>query len=241
MPVFKKTFTIRYEDVDPYNRLTPSSLTRYLLDVGSAHSDSCGYGYNDIPVTHAVWIILNWKIELYQTPHYADQITICTWAKKAVRTFCYRDYEILNEKNQVIGIATSKWVLIHDQTRKIMTISQDLLAAYGLVNRSVFSDEIQKLKEPACAYTNQFDYTILRRDLDTNHHVNNSNYVDFACEALPEKIYENMNFHHMEVMYKKQTLYQEPITCLYAFENGKHYVVMKSRDLSDLHAIVVFS
>lgn len=67
MPVFKKTFTIRYEDVDPYNRLTPSSLTRYLLDVGSAHSDSCGYGYNDIPVTHAVWIILNWKIELYQT------------------------------------------------------------------------------------------------------------------------------------------------------------------------------
>ena len=31
-----------------------------------------------------------------------------------------------------------------------------------------------------------FSYTVGRRDIDTNHHVNNIHYLDFALEALPQ-------------------------------------------------------
>ncbi len=49
---------------------------------------------------------------------------------------------------------------------------------------------------------NIYKYTAVRRDIDANHHVNNVNYLEFAYDALPEKI--NLNFENLEIFYKKQ-------------------------------------
>ena len=141
-----------------------------------------------------------------------------------------------------IAIASSKWVLINTDTKAIAKVTPDIISAYGPVDAKVFDDEIKKLKEPEEPYTRRFDYTILRRDLDTNKHVNNLNYVDFALETLPEEVYETTTFHNIEVMYKKQCILGDKISCLYTLDSeGKHVITMKSDDLENLHAIIVLS
>ena len=126
-------------------------------------------------------------------------------------------------------------------TKNILTVPPHIVDAYGTVDRKVFGTEISRLKQPDADFSNRFDYTILRRDIDTNNHVNNSNYLSFACETLPYDIYNNMNFKNIEVMYRKQCLLGDKISCLYNFENGKHYITIKSSDLKILHAIIMFS
>ena len=83
-----------------------------------------------------------------------------------------------------------------------------------------------------------FNYEIQRRDLDTNGHVNNLHYLDFAFETLPEDIYTTCNFENLEIFYKKEIKYKEIINCYYSLENNEHIITIKNNDDSVLHAII---
>lgn len=235
-------FHVRYEDVDKNNHLTLKGFLKYFLTAGTAHSDIAGYGLNDIPNNHVTWLTLNWKLQVFQYPKTDENIHIRTWCRNCNKLYVYRDYEMIDNTGNRIAICSSKWVLINTDTKKIAQITDKIIQDYGPVEISVFNNEITKLSEPTTEILNRFDYTILRRDLDTNNHVNNLNYVDFALEALPNDIYENANFTNLEVMYKKQCLLGDKIACLYTcVENDKHTISIKSKDLSTLHAIITLN
>lgn len=81
----------------------------------------------------------------------------------------------------------------------------------------------------------------MRRDIDTNNHVHNSNYLEIANELLPEDIYENTEFKDIEIMYKHEAVYGDKTKSFYYNENNIHYIVIKSEDLSKIHCIIKFS
>lgn len=235
-------YTVRYENVDNYNRLTMKGFLGYLVSAGSLHSDIAGYGLDDIPHTHVAWVVLNWKLNILSYPKTGDKIHIKTWCRNCSKLYTYRDYEISDEFGNIIAIASSKWTLIDTETKKLAPITADIIASYSPVERSVFNTEIPKIKETTITPSNIFDYTILRRDLDTNQHVNNLNYIDFAIEALPNNVYDHLSFSNIDVMYKKQCLLGDKIRCLYSYSNNnEHIITIKSADLSTLHAIVILS
>ena len=88
-------------------------------------------------------------------------------------------------------------------------------------------------------FTNTYTYTSERRDIDTNHQVNNLFYLDFAYSALPEEIYNNrFDLNNIEITYKKEIKLGDTIKCKYAFENSKHIVVIFSEDEKTVHAVI---
>ena len=234
--------TVRYEDVDKNNNLTIKGFLKYLIDVAAKHSDIAGYGLNNISKTQVAWLILDWKVQVLRYPKTSEIIHIITWTRNINKLYSYRDFEVFDDFGNRIAIASSKWVLVNFYTKSITKITQEIIDAYGPINKNIFENEIAKITEPNEIYTNRFDYTILRRDLDTNNHVNNLNYLDFAVETLPKNVYENMTFSNISVMYKKQCLIGDKISCLYTTnEKNEHIVVIKSGDLQTLHAIIVLS
>ena len=60
-----------------------------------------------------------------------------------------------------------------------------------------------------------------------------SNTTTKNNDNIPTK--ENNN---IEIMYKKQIKYGEPITCIYTMEENQNIVTIKSQDEKTLHAIV---
>lgn len=45
---------------------------------------------------------------------------------------------------------------------------------------------------------------VTRKDIDTNGHVNNTVYVDWAIDRVPEGIYEDYKLQEIAVSYKKE-------------------------------------
>ena len=73
-----------------------------------------------------------------------------------------------------------------------------------------------------------FSCTIGRRDIDTNHHVNNLHYLDYALEALPQAVFDCLP-GTLEIVYRKQILLGTPIRCLYqSTDEGRHQVEIRS-------------
>ena len=60
----------------------------------------------------------------------------------------YRDFEIYDENQKKLAMATTKWVLLDAETRKIKRIQENLTNEYkSEPERSVFEEEISKLRE----------------------------------------------------------------------------------------------
>lgn len=228
---------VKYLDVDKNKKLGNRAIVNYLQDTAVYHADSLGDGVNSVDKTHTVWLLLNWKIRVFDRPKCEDKIKINTWARKMEKCYSLRDFEIFSGNNKV-AIATSRWVLVNAKTGKIERVSEELKEKYNLIDQCVFEDKmVEKLKEPENMQL-MYEDTIGRTRIDTNNHLNNLYYLDYAIESLPEDVYENSTFNNIEIMYKKEIKYKEKIKCLYKYENNEHIVAIKSEDLKTLHAII---
>lgn len=239
MAVFTYEYKTKYTDVGVDNKLTLKALVATLQQAAVLHSEKAGYGINDIEKTHLAWLILNWKVQVFSYPHSDENLIIKTWPRAFDKLYSFRDFEVLDKDNNLVAIASSKWFAIDTINKKILKMTPEIVSSYGEpYSRCVFENDFdKKLNVPKDLKLN-FNYEILRRDIDTNGHVNNLNYIDFALETFDENIYNNNKFYNLEVLYKKEIKLKEKINCYYSFENDKHVVTIKNNDNSIIHAIV---
>ena len=126
-------------------------------------------------------------------------------------------------------------------THHIIKITPEIKNAFLPIGDENFDDKIQKLMIPEFSQS-EIPYTLLRRDIDTNNHLNNLNYVVLAEQALPDDVYNNYSFSEIEVMYKKQCILGDNVLLCYSQEApNKHVVSIKSLDKNTLHSIIRFS
>lgn len=239
MAIFTYIYTIKYSDVGANNKLTLRALVESLQESAISHSEQSGFGVNNIENTHITWLLLDWKVQIFEYPHSNESITIKTWPRSFDKLYSYRDFKVYDKNNNLIAIASSKWFAIDTQSKKIRKLTPEITDAYGeQITDSVFKEPFKsKVIAPENSKLN-FSYIIQRRDIDTNGHVNNLNYIDYALETLDEDIFTNTVFNNLEIIYKKEIKLKENIKCYYSFEDNKHIVTIKSEDDATVHAIV---
>lgn len=235
--IFEKYYTVGNRDIGTNNKATNKAILKYLENIACKHSDEVGYGINTIEQTGIVWILLDWKFKVIERPIYGQTIKVRTWSRKMEKCYAYRDFEVYDEKENILAIATTKWVLLNAETRKIQRIQEELVSKYKQETElQVFQNEIEKLNEPESEECSR-EVKIRRTDIDINNHVNNLNYLDLAYEVLPDEIY-NQDMKNIRITYKHQTKPRETVNIGYTKQNEKNIVTIKTEDNTELHAIV---
>lgn len=237
MAFIEHEFTLTIRDINTKMQLCNKSILSFFEDIGGYHSDLAGYGLKDIERTRLSWVLLFWKVKVIKRLKYGDKIKVKTWSRGSVRACCLRDYEIYNSNGEVCVIGTSKWALTHLE-KGLVKLTNELTSNYNNETKSVFENfDFKKLKEPD-NYSNIYEYTVSRRDIDINNHMHNLNYLDLAYEALPEDVYKNNSFDNIEIMYKTGATLYEKLKCFYSQIENEHFIVIKSEDETILHSII---
>lgn len=239
---FKRDYLIGVEDVGKNNKITNLAYLKYLEEIACSHSATCGFGVNDIETKKKAWLLMDWKLKVIERPIYEKRLNIKTWARTISNNsfFSYRDFEVFCD-DELVAIATSKWVLYDFELNRITKLTNEIYGQYNPENVHVFENEdIDRIKEPI--NTNfEFNYMVRRSDIDINRHMHNLNYLKLAYEVLPENIYFGEELNNVRIMYKHQILFGENIRCYYSKEKEKNIIVMKSADNKVLHSIVQIS
>lgn len=240
--IYKENFKIGLKDVWKGKEVSNRAILEYLEDVASYHSDSVGYGINTCDKTHLTWLLLDWKVKVIKRPQYGQILSIHTWSRAIIKCYAYRDFEVYDENNNLCVIASSKWLLLNNQTAKIAKVEPQMADKYqSEFEKCVFEEtEIEKIKEPQ-NYKSSIIYQVKRKDIDVIGHVHNLYYLDIAYEALPQEVYEQRPFDEIRIMYKKEMKLDQKVIGKYAYENNKHIVVIKSEDEKILHALIELS
>lgn len=237
MAIIENKYRIGVKYVNQNRLLTLRGIILLLEDLACRHSDMVGFGINDTLKTNLSWVLLNWKIKILKEANYGSTVTVKTWSRDTNKLYTYRDFEIYDEKNNLICIASSKWVLLSTKTGHITQITDEIRNAYNPENKTVFEEpEISKLIEPSNA-NETFSFRVNRRDIDINNHMNNLYYLDYALEALPEDVYLK-KFKNVEITYKNSSKLGDIVNCFYKEQEDGYYVVMKSETSKILYAII---
>ena len=240
--IVEEQYRISLKDIEKNCYLKNIGILEILENAGAHHSDIAGYGINDIKRTGLAWILLDWKLKIIKRPKYGELLKTNTWGRKTQkirRTYTYRDFEIYNEKGELCVIATSKWAIMNINSGKISKITDEILKDYKLEEKNVFDiEELNKIKIPE-EYLKEINYNVCKRDIDLNGHVHNLNYLYWAYEILPEKVYDKRPFNNVRIQYKKEIKYGENVKCKYSFQDNKNYVTIYNEDETVVHAVVI--
>ena len=141
---------------------------RYFIGPPLFHSFKHIYGVND---EESNWLVAKYR-ERYKVKGCAESI---------VYSGVPEMLKALKEKGKKIAIASSKWFAIDTESKKIRKLTPEITEAYGEpVTKCVFENAFnEKIKVPEDLKLN-FNFEIQRRDIDTNGHVNNLNYIVYV-------------------------------------------------------------
>lgn len=241
MSIYQENFTVKLKNVDNNLILTSTGLLEMLESIAGDHSDSLGFGFNNISINGATWILLNWKVKILKKATYKDKLTIQTWSRKISKCFAYRDFRVLDSNNNIVAIASSKWAYMNINNLRPLRITDEMIDLYQSDPTSVFENaEFARITEPE-NYSNEFDYTVLRRDIDINNHLHNTYYLSLAMQTLPKEVYEANDLNMFEISYKKEIKLDTNLKILYSLENNNHIISFKDANTDLLYAQIKMS
>ena len=183
MKAYSETVTLQTRDCDLTGAWRPGALMEAMQEVATTHAELLGVGRHALKERNLAWVVSRLELEMDRYPVIGDQVTLETWPMAMRRWFFPRYFVCRDARGQEFGRAATLWVLLNLDTRRmaqsediaaLMPDNRDLPAPLGLP--APVTDISGTLTEGTVVP----DYT----DLDTNCHVNNARYADWACNAL---------------------------------------------------------
>ena len=233
--------SVAYGDIGLDSRLSHKGALRLLQEAAAIASQQCGYGLLNAEETGVCWILTGWRIRLLERPLWNTPLTVETWPRTMEGFLSDRDFRILSGETPV-ALATSRWCLVNARTGRVTRVTEAVRSAYTLDPLAMFSENLHTNGKSGETAAEGFSCTVGRRDIDTNRHVNNLHYLDYALEALPEEAFARVP-DTLEIVYRKQILLGTPIRCLYErTADGRHQVEIRSGQGEDTihHAFLWF-
>ncbi len=174
--------------------LKPSGMLDILQSVAGEHANLLNIGYYDLKEKGYAFVLARIKYDLYKPISYYQELTVETTPLIPGRIDFDRDFEIYDKNtSELLGIATSKWIIIDLNTRRICRTN---VFTYPCEVREVGNySEFDKLSFTDENLPLSYDYIVKHNDIDFIGHMNNTRYADALLIKGMVKHFE-INFLH---------------------------------------------
>ncbi len=240
---FNKQYRIRYYNCDLQLNASIVSILRIFEDIALLQSESLGVGLNYYADNQVAWMLNKWEINIRSFPKLNEIVDVETKPTAFKDFYANRTYHIYNTQSEELISANTLWLFIDLKTMRPKRVSDEMFNKYGLTGESeeIFS-KLGSIKLPD--NFNEFkSFNVRRRDIDTNLHANNSAYVEWAMETLPDDFILNNKMIKLKVEYRKQLKLHEQLNSYSSISKIKnkseifHLIRSNDFDCCKLHSI----
>ena len=203
MKTYSEKMRLQIRDCDLNAAWRPGALQQALQEISGAHSLLLGAGRDSLLDMGVVWILTRIEVRMDRYPKVDENIELETFPTPCRRWFFPRWYRIRDDQGKEIGRAGSLWALLDLHERKmiqpgkvaaLMPDNRDLPAPLGLPATVTQVSGTLSAAEYMPRYS----------DIDLNGHVNNTRYVDWACDALGIDAMRDYELAHFAVNYNQE-------------------------------------
>lgn len=192
-----------YFEADPSFKIRLCPLFRMLQEAALEHSERAGWGMKKMSERKSVWIITKFRMELIRPVTFGEELRVVTWSKTVDSLRAIREFEIYSGEEKVAS-ASSVWVFLDLEQKKICMIPDHAASDYGTEDGNAIDFNLVRWKVSAnftpskqCRISTRFS------DFDTNGHINNTVYIDYA-EHLVSLLPENPKIKTFSIHFSKE-------------------------------------
>lgn len=232
--MYKTEGRVRYSECAPDNKIKVSAIINYFQDCTTENSEQLGVGHAYLVEKKKAWILNSWQIYIRRRPEVGEKIEVSTWATGFKGVFGPRDFLMRTSDGEELVCAHSLWVYVDTETGRPVKPEDSEIEVYEVEEPLEVASVSRKIKLPEEAIWVD-TFPVHKYHIDTNNHVNNSKYIELACEALPE----DFCVTGLRVEYRRAAVYGDKIVLKCAIEEGRIIAVLGDEE-ENPYAIVEF-
>jgi medium-chain acyl-[acyl-carrier-protein] hydrolase len=208
-PSFAKEFPVRYYELDSHGNVSPVTLLNYLQDTAGLHAARLGVAVSDLRRLGLTWVLSRVHLVIAQYPRAEETVVVKTWPATRQGLYSCREFELTGDRGTAYGKATTSWAALNLISRRPVKL-EGHLPDYPLLPRRAIDDEFTSLPGFPGTATRELPFSVLRSDLDSNQHVNNTVIAGWALEAVPDEIAPK-RLTELEISFRAEVLYGETV------------------------------
>ena len=232
--MYKVDTKVRYSECGEDGKIKLSSIINQFQDASSAHSESLGVGMGYLAEKKRAWILNSWQIVIERYPDAHEPIEVSTWPTGFKGVFGPRNFCMKTPSGERLAYAHSLWVYVETETGKPTKPDEEEKQIYGVeppLEMEYASRKIKRQEQTKVVDT----ITVRKYHIDTNSHMNNSQYVQMAMEVMPD----NFKAKQLRVEYKKSAIYGDKIVLKLGVEEERTVVELCDEE-DNVYAVVEF-
>lgn len=220
-------FRVKAFDCEPHGRIKPNALMQYLQETAARHAEQLGAGYADLDEQNCYWVLANLRLEITCLPKWNDGVTIRTWPSGLTRLTASREFIGIDQEGHECFRAASEWMAL-DKTsgrpRNLLRLHFDL----PQTGPKALTTGLRRL-QPAEGYVKAGSLRVPFSALDFNGHVNNTEYIRWATDALHDRFGLASPIRSLEVTYLAELFEGDEIEVLVSRPNDTSSSVVVRR------------
>lgn len=231
--MYKMEGRVRYSECGTDNKIKIPAIINYFQDCTTENSEKLGVGFAYLKDKKRAWVLNSWQVCVRRRPEVGEKIEVSTWATGFKGVFGPRDFVMKTAGGEELASAHSLWVYVDTETGRPVKPDQEEIDTYEVEEPLPIESVSRKIKLPEEAQVVD-TFTVRKYHIDTNNHVNNSKYIELACEALPE----DFEVKKLRVEYKKaavlgdrmvlkRVIEEERIVAELCDEDGNTYAIVE--------------
>jgi medium-chain acyl-[acyl-carrier-protein] hydrolase len=228
--ILEKNITVRYAETGVNGKLKPVNVLNYFQDIASDHSAEMGVSAMDLLPKGLAWVIFQYQIDIFRYPSWKDNIRMRTWRYPYRNLYELRQYEIFDDHDNLLISSKSSWVLTSISSKKPVRLNKHLPPEMMDGQQQPITDDFVSVPEISRTDSTR-SFNARMHDLDFNRHVNNSVYVVWGIETVPQDIIRVCRPTAITVNYLGESLYSDPVTV-------KTQRLLTSPAINFLHTII---
>lgn len=207
---------IRYSELDETGLLAIPNFINYFQDCSCFQSEHLGVGRTMLEEKNLAWVLNFWQVVIHRRPVQGEKVEIGTFPTDFKGFFGTRNFFMKDEAGEYLAMANSIWTLLDMKMGRPVKAGEEIVSKYQVEPPLPMEAASRKVTMPS--EMEAFEPVKVRAEhIDTNHHMNNAQYVVVAMNYVPS----DANIKELRIEYKKQAYLGDDIYPFVAkLENG---------------------
>lgn len=230
--------------VDVNSRLRAASFMELAQEIASIDVNRIGMSDKDLTQINAVWILAKMHIHFDRVPSRFEEIDLSTWHRGQDGAKFIRDYKMNDAGGNTIVRATSSWIIMDIDDRKILrgVILEPFIKKDAAVSEYALEEYCPKISFPSDAeIIADTVHKVCYSDIDYNRHTNNTKYILWSLDALPAEVTTGSDISDIIINFNREAHLGEEVSIVAGRKDGEYYIIGKSEDERIFTAKFIFA
>jgi medium-chain acyl-[acyl-carrier-protein] hydrolase len=220
--------------INRFGKLSTSYLFYQMQDIAWEHANILGFGFDKLKKEQQFWVLSRLLVKIDRRPVWGENFTLETWSRGTDGFYGYRDFNFVDEKGKNIIQATSSWLVINAETKRIVRLTD--FNDFPTYAESVFGENADKVKPPKS--NTKLEFTPVRfNEIDINQHFNAGRYIERIIDSYDFEFHEKHELVEFEINFLKEGLPTDRLAVKKQFVDEKNHLCSVIRESDEVELI----